>query len=465
MLFYHLLQHKFQKLSMTIPTESDLQILKLIVQLADEHDRPPTLAEIAVGAGLASSSRGNIQRQLARLRPTYIDWNTSPRSIRVTPQGLALLENAPSAAVFDLPVPDEILPLLASGLTEMALAVSESRPIQAPYPASWQRGLNILAAACLARDVQPPAHTPEALQWCHKSPVEWPVRFSEQMRFLDMPLLEDGQPTIFCRELALTERDAEAEECERRMLRVRDRAQMRGLQGAYTAIRRYLIEHPVATQEELLRASFDLQMGPFGDVLSDLYELVPTTAVENGQVLLCGFCGWTLVRHPSGRLHCGGSRCRTLTDNFTRNTGYRPLVDTPLMRVRAPIRRFVVAPGTYEVEAAKRLLALDLEVDLWPGYDRYDLRITFPDGTVWAVDVKDWRYAHLLATRLRPLRGDGGYHYDRAFYAVPDQRVRENATYLEYLRAATATQDFTVITLEQLIELARAEKEAQDAYR
>ena len=33
---------------------------------------------------------------------------------------------------------------------------------------------------------------------------------------------------------------------------------------------------------------------------------------------------------------------------------------------------------------------------MWPQFDAYDLRIPFPDGTAWAIDVKDWANPSLL---------------------------------------------------------------------
>ncbi len=77
---------------MEIPNESDLSLLSIIATLSQQDGgRPPTFAEIAVTAGMQSSSRGNIQRQLSRLRPTYVDWDSSPRSLALTDAAYALL--------------------------------------------------------------------------------------------------------------------------------------------------------------------------------------------------------------------------------------------------------------------------------------------------------------------------------------------------------------------------------------
>src|SRR6476661_2882804 len=111
---------------------SDRALLQIVVQLTEVNNgRPPSLSEIAVAAGLQTSSRANIQRQLARLRPTYVDWTAGPRSLRVTPAGQALLGLPGDQSVdIDMPPPDAILPLLASGLTRLALAVANGQPLQ-----------------------------------------------------------------------------------------------------------------------------------------------------------------------------------------------------------------------------------------------------------------------------------------------------------------------------------------------
>jgi hypothetical protein len=74
------------------PTEADRAALAAIVDLTQQNKgRAPTLAEVTEALGFPSNSRGNIQRQLTRLRPRYVTWTTSPRSLTVTPEGVALI--------------------------------------------------------------------------------------------------------------------------------------------------------------------------------------------------------------------------------------------------------------------------------------------------------------------------------------------------------------------------------------
>lgn len=196
-----------------------------------------------------------------------------------------------------------------------------------------------------------------------------------------------------------------------------------------------------------------------GAYLPELYERVPTLLAEQGEIQVCRFCGWTLQR-IQGHLRCGDDHCETLTGNLMQHTlMVRPESPGCLQRVRRPIRRYVVIPGIYEVATMRQLQAMGLKADLWPGYDAYDIRITFSDQTVWAVDLKDWRYPHLLVSHLTPLDQGPGLRWDRAFYVVPDQRVREHPGYLEILRNATVGQPFSITTIREFINEARSYKE------
>jgi hypothetical protein len=111
------------------------------------------------------------------------------------------------------------------------------------------------------------------------------------------------------------------------------------------------------------------------------------------------------------------------------------------------------------VHAASALRALGLTVHLWPGYDTYDLHIHFPSGDAWAVDIKDWRFPHFLAQQLKPLARVHRLPWHRAFYAIPDEREREDPGYVRVLRAATANASgdaaFEVVTIGDLIRQAR----------
>lgn len=245
------------------------------------------------------------------------------------------------------------------------------------------------------------------------------------------------------------------------MLRVRDTAVAQRNQAAYVALRSFLIRTPVTTREELIDAATSPDLGVFGRDLFELYEPVPTSVIEAGQVRLCGHCGWTLERYD-GRTRCAGEFCGVLTEDFTCGTGVRAVPPSGvLLRVRKAIRQYVVAPGRYEIQLYDALRTEGIAVELWPDFDTYDLRVDVGQE-VWAVDIKDWKYAHLLAPRLLPFSKDTDLPWDKAFYIVPDARVRDDS-YLTFLKTATAGQPFEVLTMKEFRRAAVARKRGQHA--
>ena len=462
-----MLQKQKLRGSMAEPSDNDIALLRLIDSVTHAHGgQNPTLAEIALAAGLPSSSRGTIQRQLTRLRPTYVDWSGQARSLHLTPAGMAVLGRSVPEVSVQTPINEAIVPLLAAGLTRLTMRIEAGETLRAPYDDAWERGARMLAMECLIRGLPAPAHAGVVIQqWCRVAPIDWLLPLGTSGRLYDEPLLDDGDElTVLCRELAqnLTAGDAELELSESLMANVRTTAQARRNQEGYVAFRHYLIERPIATQDDLSDAGARRELTPFAATLHEMYERIPGTAIHAGQLLLCGHCGWTLER-IHGRLRCGSPRCRTLTENFSRNTVSRPFDSSdPPLRVRRAIRQYIVAPGVYELNLARQVEAMGLTCRLWPFYDRYDLQVIFENGEVWAIDVKDWKYPHLLGRHLTTFT-DGAPDWQRAFFAVPDARTTENRSYLATLRDLVRSDAFTILPISQLLDLIAQRKEVGHA--
>ena len=359
----------------------------------------------------------------------------------------------------ELPICEDLLRLLSVGLLEL-IEQGAAHPLRAPSPGAWQRAQNQLAAECLERGTRPPGDVMEALAFCRRPLHSWGVRFEGTSGMEESTLLDPelDVPTELCRELAegLYGPAAEAELNERCMARLREAAQQTCRQDGYVYLRRYLIEHAVVSDRERVMDRFQTELTGFGEVLDTVYEPLPQDAVVGGQVRLCGHCGWTLTQRYR-RWQCGDPRCRLLTREFSRGTRILPASrGSSFFRVRPAIRRYVVAPGVYEVRLAGELAELGLAVDLWPGFDRYDLRITFPSGArhtgeTWGIDVKDWRFPRLLAPRLRLPDPEGAPSWDRFFFVVPDERTRRDSEYLPVLRELAREGGFDVVTVRGLL--------------
>jgi hypothetical protein len=121
-----------------------------------------------------------------------------------------------------------------------------------------------------------------------------------------------------------------------------------------------------------------------------------------------------------------------------------------------PLRQFVTSPGRAEVELEARLSALELEVQLWPGFDAYDLRVTFPDGHVWAIDVKDWKHPGLLGRAAKPVHPEPPY--DESCWVVPREQAEAHRDYLgTYRRNRPVTAEgLALLTDDRLVSLAIA---------
>jgi hypothetical protein len=70
------------------------------------------------------------------------------------------------------------------------------------------------------------------------------------------------------------------------------------------------------------------------------------------------------------------------------------------VQVEEPVWRFVVVPGATEVRLLRLLTAAGATVELYPGFDRYDLDVVVGNRH-WEVDVKEHATVEGLLRRLR----------------------------------------------------------------
>lgn len=326
---------------------------------------------------------------------------------------------------------EPVLRLVATGIVALAEATAGGRPPRLPYPVPLQRGLDRLSVACLRAGVEPPASVPDLLSWCRRPFGEWklpivgPMMLGEGDRLLDGP-----SPTSVCQELFVDAADVESELAEQRiLLKVLDVCRAASSQEAYVAFRRLLIERPVITPGELhgvLNDKPDLMI--LRNYISEAYQPAPAECVVGRKVLVCKGCGNLLVRNASRESACADERCRFHGQAVVRQEISLETVH-PLWLIR-PLRTFVAGAGAAEVRLAGTIKKLGLDVEMWPNFDTYDLKITFHGGIVWAVDVKDWVSAYLLARNVKPIPDFP--RWDRAYFVFPEQG-RERPP--DYIRA------------------------------
>ncbi|NEP83977.1 MAG: hypothetical protein F6K39_41165 [Okeania sp. SIO3B3] len=97
-----------------------------------------------------------------------------------------------------------------------------------------------------------------------------------------------------------------------------------------------------------------------------------------------------------------------------------------------------------------------VEVELWPGIDRYDLRLQFKDE-VWSVDVKDYKDAYRLGQKIKndKLYNIGSLSWDQGFYVFPTYRQQQHANYQEYVirEASPLPSNIRIVSEQHFREL------------
>ncbi len=323
-----------------------------------------------------------------------------------------------------------ILQLVASGIVQFDRRLRQEPWRLVPYPDALQKGLDKLTVRCLKQEAEPPASVPDLLGWCRERPLhDWALDLGEEIADLSDRLLDGPQPTAFCQEWAVDSRDVESEVIERRLLHsVIASCRQAGDQDGYVAFRRLLIEKPVLTTLQLHVECARPELSRLAEEVRKVYAPAPLEYAESQAVVCCATCGNLLLRSPGGMLRCGDDRCARETTAVGRQI---PLAEDPLW-LELPFRTFVTAPGRAELRLAKRLERLGVSVELWPEFDAYDLRVTFPDGKAWAVDVKDWAGPVALARHLDRVAElvPTSPPWQRAFFVFPQDRLRQRPDYV-----------------------------------
>lgn len=188
-------------------------------------------------------------------------------------------------------------------------------------------------------------------------------------------------------------------------------------QEHYMLIRRFIIEHPVATIQELRDIKKSLIGFPDAiDTISFAYE------TWDGEAYRCPACGWTMQEGRHG-LFCHSRHCLDITpdlsdsDRLTNEEGI-------FLRLKKGVMRYVAQPGKLELEIADFCERQGLECILWPMMDTYDVEIRFPDDELWEIDAKAYRNPIALRNKIQDDPAFSGAGFDRGYYVVPVELTR-----------------------------------------
>lgn len=184
--------------------------------------------------------------------------------------------------------------------------------------------------------------------------------------------------------------------------------------GAYTALRRFIVEHPTATDDELKQLTDtldDLTLEPvLGPLLREMYRPVGGRAE---QVRRCTRCHSPVQDGPDPQ--CASEHCRR---QHSEPAFSDSMPAAELWALRRELVYFWVNPGRAELALFDVLRQVREDVTLYPNEDEADIAIGGNHEV--GLDLKDHLSMTSLAAHFQKSRG-GLSRYRRAIVVVTDR--------------------------------------------
>lgn len=338
---------------------------------------------------------------------------------------------AKPTAVADLSFFDGVplLNMIASALVDMSRRQTAGDPV---YADKVQSAYNHLVLRSLKRGDKPPGSVVDMVRWARERPLgDWPLDLPAELGASDKFLVDKDTrtPTQACLEWTVPARDAAAEQFENLLMEeALEICRAAHAPESYTAFRKLLISRPVLTGTEISLFAGDIDLSLLHEVIKRSYEPAPASYLHEDAFIGCKRCKCLLVPTKTG-FKCELDRCRR-DGHAEIGERYDPQLAGGIRQLTRPLRMFITGPGLAEVDLEAELAKkpLSLVAEMWPNFDAYDLRISFPDNQVWAIDVKDRVDPMLLGKSAKPFRAEP--RFDKAFLVVPQYRFADREDYL-----------------------------------
>lgn len=326
---------------------------------------------------------------------------------------------------------EDTLQQIAKGLCEYEQQIPKKS--LSDYPAALELGVNKLTVACLTAGVpQQIQGVPNFISTWAQIPIkDWDIEIDCPEEWREQKLIEDQKSSGFCIETAGEYFD----ECGNFQQQVITEVMLKAAHNheLYTSFRCYLIEHPVINRGKLEVDSV-IDFKPVKDILRNSYEKPPESYNKDGIFYCCGYCGGLMYLTKDEKLNCENKHCAKYKKD---SIPFQADEDDEVLWLKKDLRYFIHRPGKVELRLGEKLKRLGLEeVKLYPELDKYDLHLVFPDGTVWAVDVKFWESAYNLAKKVdKPIPRLKNQPYNESFFVFPDEIQSYGQEYLQEFRS------------------------------
>lgn len=326
---------------------------------------------------------------------------------------------------------EDTLIQIAKGLCEYEQQIPKKS--LSNYPAALELGVNKLTVACLTAGVpQQIQGVPNFIsRWAQIPLKDWNIEIHCPEEWREQKLIENQKPSGFCIEVAGEYFD----ECGNFQQQVINEVMLKAAQKPelYTSFRCFLIEHPVITRGEL-EFGIPNDLKALKKILKNSYEKPPESYKKDGKFYCCGHCGGLMYLTKDDKLNCENKHCAKYKKT---DVPFQADEDDEVLWLKKDLRYFIHRPGKVELGLGEKLQRLGLEeVKLYPELDKYDLHLVFPDGTVWAVDVKFWESAYNLAKKVdKPIPRLKSQPYNESFFVFPDEIQTYGQEYLQEFRS------------------------------
>lgn len=350
---------------------------------------------------------------------------------------------------------DRMLYAIAVGLYE-----KEQSTEKYPYSNHLHYGLNMLAAMAVQHEqtemLQTLHETAFLTQYAVRPVKEWFAGWGDEVlhRLSAFALFETGALIeMEDRSFTITEECADLcgnaeSDLMNALVQNHVYRMMRGLTPEqYTAVRKFIVEHPVSTEREIRRFKMEQKIPEIRDILVAAYETIPEESYR------CPECGWTMQFHGKQALCCNQS----CTAHHPDRSQMELLDTTGLYRLTHGVMRYMCLPGKLELAIQVKAEQYGCKTELWPELDAYDIRITLPGGRVWAVDAKTHRNPYTLADSIRNDSAFALAPAEKRLYVIPAERLSVYGDYCQICQDALQGKDVTCITDRALYGMLRKE--------
>lgn len=354
----------------------------------------------------------------------------------------------------------DMLALFARGLVELQEMIDADGWIKSGYPPTLQRSFDLASARrVLDRDSAWPTDLGALTALAAKPLFEWKIDLSwdPEGDYTAALLIDDGEVTPACRDLAAPGRDPETELTENagyRLLLDICQNRMDG-QEVYATFRRSIIANPVLSSwtETLSTAPLLTTVESIGDIIAAFYQRAPEALAIDGALPLCRVSR-TILRRQRNGFHTEHRDPKAI--RLARKGDYDIIKWKPgTLQLRRAFRHYWALPGLTELELTDRLKDAGWDCQLWPKFDQVDLIAVSPDGERRiAVDVKDYLSPARLATNFTGFKSFSATH--ECFLVVPDYRSASASEYerrFHAIREARGATPATLTTASQLLRM------------